>query len=326
MGRAGLRELLAAPVGARAPEPARRADRRARRAGARRRGGRGRGLARATSTGASTTPPPRCWAPTAGCSRAPARCGSRCAPRARGAGAAPGRGRRRSADEPGEQPVEHRLRVVAQAGVDGRGLDDRARPARSASRSARTARARATGPAAGSPARHAASVVQALLRSASASASGASAASRRAVEAARARRGSRGGGRRATTPALSASPRSRSGTTRSSAYWNGSRGVAGHPRPPARTRAAPPAAAQELDVGRLARAAVAQPRVGHRAGDRRSTRRASRRGARRASASSIEPACGSSTCSAIMREARGRGLARAERRRRAGGTAPRRGR
>jgi hypothetical protein len=93
------------------------------------------------------------------------------------------------------------------------------------------------------------------------------------------RRGSAAGGRRSTTPALTASPRSTRGTTRSAAYWNGltrpgTLGLLAH-------RAGPRAGWRGT------------PRTARRRPSRRDERGAPRRvgrGARRASASSIEPA------------------------------------
>ena len=186
------------------------------------------------------------------------------------------------------------------------GLDDRARgrdqPVEALGRGQRGDRAAVVG----LPSAIRSIVVEAALAPPSGRSPGASAASSASSRCVRAPR-KRFGRQKSTTPALTASPRSTRGTTRSAAYWNGLR--AGHARPPPRTRAAPRAAACRnsaygVAVRPLRPAPARRPRPG------------SARPASRASASAIEPAAGSSTWSRIAGKApraRATGSARVER-------------
>ena len=114
-----------------------------------------------------------------------------------------------------------RRRVARQAGVDRPGLDDRARgrdqPVEALGRRAAAAIGPPVRVAGGDPLDRRSSA-----RTSAASHPGASAASSASSRCVRAPR-NRSGRQNSTTPALTASPRSTRGTTRSAAYWNGLR-------------------------------------------------------------------------------------------------------
>ena len=198
----------------------------------------------------------------------------------------------RSAHQPRDQALELARRVVGEAGVHRRALDDRARrrdePVEALGRRA----ARRSGPrlriAGRDPAR-ARRGGRAPPRGRRRARARAARASSSATRAARKRRGRQN----STTPAFTHSPRSTRGTTRTIAYWNGLGGTArllGLGGEPAR-RLEP--AAQVLRV-LGARAAGRTSRRAPRPSTRSTTARSSR-GASRASAAAMSPAHGSST-------------------------------
>ena len=175
---------------------------------------------------------------------------------------------------------------------------------RRASGTARAALSRAIGPASGSPAAIR-GIASRWARTSAGSQSGASARRTAASSSTRAARNRRGR-EWSTIPALNRSPRSTRGTTRTMAYSNGLRRVAGTlgllderarglERGPAGSRRRP---------RRCASAPSPSQASGIAADDPIAAAPASTRGASRSSASTIEPAYGSSTWSAICSNGR----------------------